>query len=115
MSRTRKPEEDGVGDLDEVDVLDAEEPEEVPGPGDPYEALVVIPPPDEPVEELTAEAAPEEAPLKAPAGHVALVYRGAADTYFAGDYLFRPDQPVIVPSDVAEELLTTPFERFETV
>lgn len=47
-------------------------------------------------------------------GHKIIVYRGAADVVRHGEYAFRPDQPAQVPSDVAEELLTLPFESFET-
>lgn len=60
-------------------------------------------------------AQPEETSLEIPAGHVVLVYRGAADTVEYGTYRLRNGMPVVVPSDVAEELLTLPFERFERV
>jgi hypothetical protein len=102
------------GDPVEVDA-GVEEPEEVPGPGAPYEALVIDPPPDiVPVEEAIIKE-PKETPLEVPTGSVALVYRGDADLVEHGEYRFRPGKPVVVPSETAEELLTMPFERFETV
>lgn len=58
-------------------------------------------------------------------GEVRVIYRGqanmarfpnpAAPKDRLRDYVFRIDQPVIVPSEVAEELLTWPRERFEVV
>lgn len=112
MSRRSNTEGDDPVEVD----AGVEEPEEAPGPGDPYEAQVIDPPPeDAPAEEATIIEQPKETPLEVPAGHVALVYRGTADAVRHGEYTFRPDQPVAVPSDVAEELQTMPFERFETV
>lgn len=46
-------------------------------------------------------------------GSVTLVYRGPATKAIHGAYEFRPGQPVTVPSDVAEELLTYPHQTFE--
>jgi hypothetical protein len=102
------------GDPVEVDA-GVEEPEETPDPGAPYEALVIDPPPEPvPAEEAIIEE-PKETPLEVPTGSVALVYRGSADLVEHGEYRFRPGEPVVVPSETAEELLTMPFERFETV
>ena len=92
-----------------------EEPEEAPDPGTPYEAPIVEPPPDAPVVEEAPIEQAKETPLEVPEGHVALVYLGSADLVEHGEYRFRPGQPVIVPSETAEEILTTPFERFERV
>ena len=67
-------------------------------------------------EEESADTDPpptEDAPIAR--GSKALIYRGRADLYEHGDYQFRPGQPVVVPSDVAEDLLTTPFVKFEEV
>ncbi len=50
-----------------------------------------------------------------PAGHVRIVYRGYSALFERGEFKFRPDQPVCVPSDVAEDLLTWPNEQFEQV
>lgn len=63
-------------------------------------------PSDEPVKEARSERAD---------GGVTLVYRGNADVFSHGAFRIRPGQPVTVPSDVAEELLTFPRERFEKV
>ena len=65
---------------------------------------------DEPATTTIAEEVEVRRPGK---DEVTLTYRGSADLLEYGDYRFRPDQPVIVPSDVAEELLTLPFEKFE--
>lgn len=45
--------------------------------------------------------------------HIVIVYRGDADSFSYGPYKFRPGQPAIMPSVIAEELLTYPFEKFE--
>lgn len=74
-----------------------------------YEAQIV-----DPVEEAESvtEAAQDTEP-EVPEGHVLVAYRGPADTFEHGSYTFRGAKPVAVPSTVAEELLTNPFERFE--
>jgi hypothetical protein len=76
-------------------------------PADSYEPIV-----REPVEE-GPEPEPQEEPVAD--GSTRVVYRaptsGGALTF--GDYKFRSDEPVDVPSEVAEELLTMPFELFE--
>lgn len=64
-------------------------------------------------EATPAAAPPEEAELEVPKGHDAVVYRGIHDSFEHGPFKFRPGKPVVVPSDVAEELLTYPFEPFE--
>lgn len=56
-----------------------------------------------------------DTPPEIPKGHVAVVYHGLADLIEYGTYKFRPGQPVHVPSDAVEELLTWPNERFEQV
>ncbi len=55
----------------------------------------------------------DEAPRKSSKGSTKIVYRGRADSFEHGKYTFRPGQPVSVPSDVAEDLLTYPNEKFE--
>ena len=64
-----------------------------------------------------AEPEPEasESAEPVPDGHVRLVYTGFADVVKFKEHTFRGGQPVIVPSDVAEELLTLPNESFEPV
>lgn len=105
-----------ASDVEESEVLEgveevAEEPVAEPEPVAAYEALVV----DLPEESEQPEAPPEETAPEPPEGYVAVRYMGAADALEYGEYVFRPGQPVFVPSDVAEEVLTTPFETFETV
>jgi hypothetical protein len=112
--RAKRPEAEVAEDVSE----DPEEPQETeeeaieaepePEPVAPYEALVVDPSQEEAAEpEPQVEAVPE--------GHVRIVYRADApgSTLTHGDYKFRSDEPVTVPSEVAEELLTQPFEVFE--
>jgi len=88
------------------------------------EELVATPEPEPPVpqpEERQPEPDPEpppvqqSAPAQAPPRRVSLVYKGRADLVDSGPFFFRPGVPVEVPSDVAEELLTLPFEPFEVV
>ena len=55
----------------------------------------------------------EEAPRKESKATTKIVYRGRAAAFGHGKHTFRPGEPVEVPSDVAEELLTYPNERFE--
>ena len=56
----------------------------------------------------------DEAPRKASkSGTRMIVYRGRADVFEHGEHILRPGQPVEVPSDVAEDLLTYPNEKFE--
>lgn len=71
-----------------------------------YEAAIIDPEPE-------AAAQDEETQPEIPEGHAAIRYVGPADVFEHGAYQFRGGQPVIVPSEVAEELLTYPFERFE--
>ena len=54
----------------------------------------------------------EEASAEPGEGETKVVYRGLADSFEHGGRTYRPDQPVIVPSDVAEDLLTYPNEQF---
>lgn len=61
----------------------------------------------------SSEEAPKEKPSKV--STTTLRYSGAADVFHHGEHRFRNGEPVAVPSDVAEELLTTPFEKFEEV
>lgn len=93
---------------DIIEAALADDPEPDPEPVWPYEALVIDPPPDTTPEESAEEPAPEPPPE----GFVAVTYTGAADVVEFGGYAFRPGQPVYVPSDVAEEVLTLPFETF---
>ena len=84
-------------------VLTAEQPEveeeTVPGTGPAF------------IEDTTVE---QEAPTDIPPGHVVLTYQGTADRVEHGALSFRVGQPVIVPSDVAEKLLTMlPDEKFD--
>lgn len=60
------------------------------------------------------KAKSEETPPEKPSTQ-RLRYLGRADVFRHKEHSFRNGQPVEVPSDVAEELLTTPFERFEVV
>lgn len=69
---------------------------------------------DEVVPETPPTQETEEAP-EPPEGHVAVVYSGLADLIELGDLKFRPGQPVYVPSDRVEELLTWPNEPFALV
>jgi len=63
---------------------------------------------------LTDEPTQKDAkPDKAIRSHVTVVYVGNADSFSYGPYKFRPGQPAIMPSVIAEELLTYPFEKFE--
>jgi hypothetical protein len=57
----------------------------------------------------------EDAHAEPGPGEVKLVYLGIADAFEHGGRVFRPDQPVIVPSEVAEDLLTYPNEQFAEV
>jgi hypothetical protein len=87
---------------------------------------------DEEVTEETQEAAPpveiipdnvattddgteSEPPPKARRGHQLLRYVGHADMVTHGEIRFRPGEIVEVTNDVAEELMTLPFEEFEQV
>jgi hypothetical protein len=65
---------------------------------------------DEIVEDAPAQET--QAPPTPPEGHVSVTYHGVADLIELGAYKFRPGQPVYVPSDLVEELLTWPNERF---
>lgn len=56
-----------------------------------------------------------EPPRKARRGHQLLRYVGHADVVSHGDIRFRPGEVVEVHKDVAEELLTLPYEEFEVV
>jgi hypothetical protein len=58
------------------------------------------------------EDAQEETPDTIPDGYRRLTYTGRADVVEYGEFRMRPGQPVLVPSKVAEELLTMPFESF---
>jgi hypothetical protein len=82
---------------------------------------IVIEAPVAPVELVVASDNPltddivnkDAKPQKAVRAHVTIVYVGDADTFSYGPYKFRPGQPAIMPSVIAEELLTYPFEKFE--
>lgn len=63
---------------------------------------------DQPIQETEEASEPPE-------GHVAVVYSGIADLIEHGDLKFRPGQPVYVPSDQVDELLTWPNEPFALV
>jgi hypothetical protein len=79
----------------------------------PDEVLAVTEP-EQPVES-PAEEPVKEARSERDGESTTLVYRGHADVFEHGALRIRPGQPVEVPSDVAEELLTYPHERFEKV
>ena len=68
-------------------------------------------PPTDPA--LADGSAAAEEPRKARSGHVFLTYRGDADVLSFNEYNFRPGIPVETPKDIAEELLTLPFEKFD--
>jgi hypothetical protein len=56
---------------------------------------------------------------RAKRGHVFVTYRGHADVARlsgadGAQFKFEPGVPVEIPKGIAEELLTTPFEEFET-
>jgi hypothetical protein len=76
----------------------------------PYIAKVVTPSEEPPQAEPPAE---ETRRIEVPEGEVAVVYRGLANVVTHGEYRFRNGEPVTVPSEVAEELLSFPFEPFE--
>lgn len=68
-------------------------------------------------EETTLTETPEpekEVEPEPPASgtRVKMYYEGDADVFRYKSFTFRPGLPVTVPSEVAEELLTYPFERF---
>lgn len=64
-------------------------------------------------EETTSETAGEAPAKQLDLGPTTLVtYHGPADVAEAGGYRFRPGQPVAVPSDEVEGLLTA-FSRSE--
>jgi hypothetical protein len=71
------------------------------------DAILDTPPTDtEVVEETPTENAEKPS-------HRVVIYRGTADSFRYGVYRFRPGEPANLPSDIAEELLTYPFEKFE--
>lgn len=82
---------------------------------------IVIEAPVAPVELVVASDNPltddivnkDAKPQKAVRSHITVVYVGDADTFSYGPYKFRPGQPAKMPSVIAEELLTYPFEKFE--
>lgn len=73
------------------------------------------PTPIEGMPAFVVEAQVEEALPEVPKGHRLVVYTGFADVVEHGEYTFRVGKPVAVPSKVAEELLTLPFESFEAL
>jgi len=88
----------------------SEEPAEpVKEPAPKGKSTIVEQEPEEEEEEDTPE------PEKPGPNETKIVYHGVADTFEHGGRIYRPDQPVIVPSDVAEDLLTYPNEQFEKV
>lgn len=64
------------------------------------------------LEEASGSPAEDDQP-KSSSKTVRLTYTGQADVIDIGGHIIRPGQPVSVPSEVAEELLTMPFEQFE--
>lgn len=66
-------------------------------------------------EPVVEEPSPQPESLDIPSGYTALVYRGRAHVVRHGDFEFRSGRPVIVPNDVAEDLLTLPHEKFEAI
>lgn len=105
-------------DVESVAEQETQAPEPVaePAPDEGEEAASTIQPRS--ISERTG-ALITEPPIQRDAGSetiVRMVYRGPADVAVwekGGTYRFRRGEPVDVPSSVAEELLTTPFERFE--
>lgn len=104
--------------------VEADAVEEAPrfvGP-DAFQAKIIEPPPDEPAPDEPTKEEPKRA-LLPPGTTVTVVYKGTADVadlkgpdgMGEHDYRFRPGEPVDVPSEVAEELLTWPGEQFEIV
>jgi len=99
-----------------------EEPAEVTAPAEPldignWQPTIVEPVAPAPEPEAEAAATAPARPVL-PEGSVAVTYRGFAD--LAGpvviggvSYSFRNGQPVTVPSEVAEEVLTWPHEPFD--
>lgn len=58
----------------------------------------------------------DQAPPQAKRGQRIIRYLGATDLVeYEGGIQFRPGAAVAVPSELAEELLTSPRERFEEV
>lgn len=84
-----------------------EEEEEAPiyVPWDAFDAKIV-----EPTDETEVT---EETQASIPDGHVRVTYIGLANVIEHGEFKLRAGVPVDVPSDVAEELLTMPFESFK--
>lgn len=74
-----------------------------------WQATIVEPEP-EPTEATNRTT--EDRPILPPGSYVA-IYRGGADSADYGGFTFRPGEPVVVPSEVAEQLLTWPDETFE--
>jgi hypothetical protein len=108
--RAKRPDPEAGADVsEEADITATEEAPLIDAESVPYEALVIDPPEeaDEPDPQVEEEVVPD--------GAVRIVYRAATPggVLTHGDYKFRSDEPVIVPSEVAEELLTLPFENFE--
>jgi hypothetical protein len=105
MSPRRKKAE-VVGDAPEaVMPLEDEAPVDLSGVQDP--TPVDVPDSEDAVQ--STSAAPE---VEVTTAMVKLVYTGNADVVRYAPYEFRPGKPVEVPSVIAEELLTFPFERF---
>ena len=93
---------------DGTDPVVSEEPAAAAAEAAPYIAKVRDPEPP------AAEESTEEARrIELPEGQVTVIYRGLADLFSHGEHRFRPGEPVAVPSEVAEDLLTHPFEPFE--
>lgn len=44
---------------------------------------------------------------------ITVIYRGEAHAFNYGAYTFRPGTPATLPREIAEELLTYPYEKFE--
>lgn len=66
-------------------------------------------------EPAAVNAQVKDALPKVSKGKRLVVYTGNANVLRHGEYVFRVGKPVIVPSEVAEELLTLPFESFEAI
>jgi len=81
-----------------------------------WQPKIVEPQPD-PVEAADEPAAPPR-PVLPEGDQISIVYRGEANlagpvVHGGVSYTFRPGQPVSVPREVAENVLTWPFETFE--
>lgn len=88
-------------------------------PDTPTDGPLAPPIPDQPTDPPPVADEPEAESIKAKRGKVWVTYLGSADRFEFQDtslvpetFTFEPGVPVEVPKDIAEALLTTPFEEF---